>query len=230
MVAPAIAPSLTSLFNESLLIGQFPSEWKEANINPVPKAGDKQDVNNYRSVSVMPVAHSEVLQSLVHDQFYTYMETNKLLDPAQSGFRPHHCTQDVLAKSVDDWKIALDEGKMVGTVLIDLSKAFNTINHTVLNKLYAYGVRGVELVWFTDYLRDRKQRVVMDGVSSDWNKVMKGVPQGLILFVVFVNDLSSVVRKCSVNLYVDDTTIYTSNEDPLLVGKKPRNYRYMDQQ
>ena len=73
----------------------------------------------------------------------------------------------MLVKSVDDWKIALDAGKMVGTVLIDLSKAFDTINHTLLNKLYAYGVHGVELA---DYLKERKQTVVMDGV-----------PQGSIL-------------------------------------------------
>ena len=89
------------------------------------------------------------------------MYGNKLLDLAWSGFRPHHCTQDVLVKSVDNWKIALDAGKMVGTVLIDLSKAFDTINHTLLlNKLNAYGVRGVELAWFTDYLKERKQRQI----------------------------------------------------------------------
>ena len=109
---------------------------------------------------------AKCFESLIHDQLYTYMEANKLLDLAQSGFRPHHSTQDVLVKSVYDWRIALDMGKMVGTVLIDLSKVLDTINHTLLlNKLYAYGVRGVESAWFTDYLKDRKQREVMDGVS-----------------------------------------------------------------
>ena len=141
-------------------------------------SADKQDVNNYRPVSVIPVI-VKCFESLIHDQLYTYMEANKLPDPAQSGFRPHHSTQDVLVKTVDDWKTALDVGKMVGTVLIDLSKAFDTINHTLLlNKLYAYGVHGVELAWFTDYLKERKQRVVMDGVSSDWNQVTKGSHKG----------------------------------------------------
>ena len=124
---------------------------------------------------------------------------------------------------------------MVGTVLTHISNVFN---HTLLlNKLNAYGVHGVELAWFTDYLKERKQRVVMDGVS-DWNQVSKGVPQGSnlghLLFVVFVNDLPSVVRKCSV-LYAGDTTIiYASNENPSLMGKHlekyiPRSCCYMDQ-
>ena len=100
------------------------------------------------------------------------MDSNKLLDLSQSGFRPHHCTQDIFVKSVNDWKIALDAGKVVGTVLINLSKALDTIDHNLLRrKLYAYGVRDVELAWFTNYLKERKQRVVMDGVSSEWKLV-----------------------------------------------------------
>ena len=87
MVAPAIAPILTSLFNGSLLTGQLPSEWKEANITPMSKAGEKHDVNNYQPVSVTPVI-AKCFESLIHDQLYTYYtETKKLLDPVQSGFR-----------------------------------------------------------------------------------------------------------------------------------------------
>ena len=129
MVAPAIAPSLTSLFNGSLLTGQLPSEWKEANITPALKTGDKQDVNNYRPVSVIPVI-VKCFESLIDDQLHMYKEMNKLLDPAQSGFRPHHCTQDVLVKTVDDWKIALDAGKMVGTVLIDAKHLIQSTIHS----------------------------------------------------------------------------------------------------
>ena len=129
----------------------------------------------------------------------------------------------MLLKSVDNRIIALDV-EMVGTVLIDLSKVFNTIDHTLLlNKLNAYCVLGVELAWFTDNLEERKQGMVIDAVTSDWNQVTKGVPQGSILepllFVVFWKDLPSFVRKWSVNLYADNTTIYASNEDQSLVGK-----------
>lgn len=84
------------------------------------------------------------------------MEVNKLLDPAKSGFS-HHCTQDVLIKSVNDWKTALEQGKIIGTVLTYLSKAFNIIDHALLlSKLNACGVCGIELAWFADYLKGRK--------------------------------------------------------------------------
>lgn len=156
IVAPAISQNLTSLFNASLLAGQFPSEWKEANTTRVPKEGDKDDVNNYWPVSVIPNI-AKCFESLINDPLYKHLEFIKI------NCLIHHSL-------ASDWKITLDEGKVVGTVLIDLSKAFNTINHTLLlRKLCAYGVHDVDLAWFTDYLEERKQRVVMDGVSSKWN-------------------------------------------------------------
>ena len=110
-----------------------------------------------------------------------------------------------------------------GSVMIDLSKAFDTIDHSiVLDKLCAYGARGTELMWFADYLSGRSQQVMLNGVTSEWSKVVKGVPQGSILgpllFIIFVNDLPDVVEHSTVNLYADDTAIYTSGKDPGEVG------------
>ena len=143
MTAPAISASLTSLINFSILQGCFPTELKEANLTPVPKAGDKQSVKNYRPVSVIPVV-AKVFEAIVHQQLYYFLERHNILKEEQTCFRPNRCTQDIL-KTKDDWKISLDQGKIVATVMIDLSKAFDTINHNLLlKKLDVYGVRGLE--------------------------------------------------------------------------------------
>ena len=123
-----------------------------------------------------------MFESIAHHQLYGYLVENKNLREEQAGFRPNRSTQDVLLRATDDWRKALDLGQLVGTVMIDLSKAFDSINHDLLlKKLNAYDIHGTELLWFTDYLAGRKQRVVVDGVSSEWARVSMGVPQGSIL-------------------------------------------------
>ena len=107
--------------------------------------------------------------------------------------------------------------------MIDLSKAFDTIKHSLLlDKLKAYGIRGTEFKLFSDYLSRRRQRVVVNGAASDWKIVTQGVPQGSILgpllFTLFVNDMPDVVKHCTINQYADDTTIYTSDKDSDVVG------------
>ena len=111
------------------------------------------------------------------------------------------------------WRIALDRDEIVGTVLIDLSKAFDSIDYDMLlTELEAYGVRGIEKSWFVNYLSGRRQRVVVvNGAMSNWSKMVKGVPQGSILgpllFMIFTNDMPPAVKHCSVNLYADDTIL-----------------------
>lgn len=173
---------------------------------------------------VLPVV-AKVFEKLVHQQLYNYLASHNLLNKVQSGFRPQHSTQDVLLKMVDDWKRALDMNDILGTVLIDLSKAFDSIEHSLqLKKLDAYGVEGVEYQWFADYLSARKQRVTVDGEVSEWSPVVKGVPQGSILgplmFNIFVNDLPHAVKHSTVNLYADDITIYVADHDPATVSAR----------
>ena len=131
MFAPAISDSLTALFNYSLEMGQVASEWKLARVMPVPKDCGSEKVDDFRPVSVLLVV-AKLLELVVHRQLYAYLHKHSILNVAQSGFRPGHTTQDVLVATVDDWRQALDEGKVVGSVMLDLSKAFDTISHPIM--------------------------------------------------------------------------------------------------
>ena len=130
----------------------------------------------------------------------------------QFGFRPGHTTQDVLVSMIDDWRKVLDEDKLVGSIMLDLSKAFDTVDYNILvQKLERFGVEGDELSWFKGYLEDRRQRVRVGEVKSTWSVVKRGVPQGSILgpflFILYVNDLPHTIQQCQVRQYADDTTL-----------------------
>ena len=120
---------------------------------------------------------------------------------------------------VDDWRKALDRDELVGSIMLDFSKAFDSINHEILvDKMSAYGIKSGELKWFRHYLSHRKQRVKIKDVYSSWTSVHRGVPQGSILgpvlFLLYVNDLPNAVHQLTVKQFVDDTTVYASSPTP----------------
>ena len=217
MTAPVISRSLASLLNFSLENGQVANDWKLARVTPVPKESSSENLDNFRPVSVLPVI-AKVLERVVHRQLYVYLEKYSILNVAQSGFRPQHTTQDVLVSTIDDWRQALDEDKLVGSIMVDLSKAFDMVSHTILlKKLASYGVRAGELRWFDNYLNGRRQRVCINGVQSCWTDILRGVPQGSILgpllFTIYVNDLPQSVVHGKIKQYADDTTLYTVSDN-----------------
>ena len=133
-----------------------------------------------------------------------------MLDSAQFGFRPGHSMQDALLSMVEEWRVTLDKDKLVGSVFLDLSKAFDMVDHSILlRKLAKYDVVGRELEWFVGYLSGRKQRVCMRDAKNKWLEVQRGVPQGSILgpllFIVYVNNLPQVIQNSAVTQYADDT-------------------------
>ena len=215
--APAIAKSLAYIINLSLSSGEFPKDWKSARISPIFKKGSKTEPGNYRPVSVLPVV-SKFIERVVHQQLYHYLDKNKLLCTHQSGFRKKHSCQTSLHRLNEKLYSELESGKMVGLVALDLKKAFDTVNHSVLlDKMSYYGVQDKELKWFQTYLTDRLQLCTMFNNRSEAQQIKCGVPQGSILgplmFILYVNDMPTCFTKCDVNIYADDTAFYYAAND-----------------
>ena len=157
LALPFVAKSLLKIFNTSLETSKFPDTWKTARVAPIFKDGDKSIWSNYRPISVLPVV-SRLFEKLVFNQLYKYLDSNRLLSNGQSGFRLLFSTLTCLLKTTDEWYDGFDNDYMIGSVFIDLRKAFDTVNHEILcQKLEHYGVCDRNLSWFQSYLSNRKQ-------------------------------------------------------------------------
>ena len=216
--AEVLAPFLTHLFNWSLSHGIVPSTMKAAYITPILKKADMDsaDPKSYRPISNLSVI-SKLLERLIAKQLVRYLKDNNLLPDLQSAYKPHHSTETAVLKVLADILLAVDSGNLVMLTLLDLSAAFDSVDHhTLLWRLRkSYGLRCVCFDWFKSYLSGRTQYVRSTSTSSEPSEVQYGVPQGSvlgpILFLLYTADLLQLVRShhLTPHAYADDLQIYS---------------------
>ena len=176
---------LQIIFTQSYDSGNLPKEWKKAVISPIHKKDDKSLPQNYRPISLTCIA-CKVMEHVITSHMSRYFEVENILTPHQHGFRKGFSTETQLISVLDDWFTSLDKRVRTDVLLLDFSRAFNTVPHNkLLHKLNYYGIGGKTHKWIKNFLINRSQYVQVSGERSEWVKVSSGVPQGTVLGPLF---------------------------------------------
>lgn len=209
--ATEIAPILQFIFQQSLDTGELPFDWRTANINAIYKKGSKGDPANYRPISLTSVT-CKILEHIIFSNVMSHLDQHNILMAYQHGFRKKHSCETQLTLMIDNLAEALDDKQQTDVLILDFSKAFDSISHRrLIFKLDHHGICGKTLGWIKTWLTNRTQKVVVDGETSNEISVQSGVPQGTVLgplmFLLYINDIGNDIES-NIRLFADDCLLY----------------------
>ena len=204
---------LLNILNKAIHSGTFPKAWKHGTVIPIPKVPNPQQVNDLRPITLLPLP-GKIMERLIHNKLYPYLEENNILSSKQNGFRKQHGTPDTIFKLLTHIIDNINKKKITIAVFIDFKKAFDTLDHLILQqKLSSLNLSPNILKWFESYLTGRSQMTYMNTCTSPVANLTHGVPQGSILgpllFNLYINGLPNVIRSNMI-LYADDSVVFAS--------------------
>ena len=203
---------LFHIFKVSIKQGIFPDKLKIPKLTPIFKSGAKDNVSNYRPISILLVFW-KVLERIMYNRVYNHLNSKGLLYEKQFGFQRNNSTEHAIVQLTRDITSSFEKGEYTLGVFIDLSKAFSTVDHQILiKKLQYYGIDGTALEWFKSYLSNRKQYISTEEISESCLDIICGVPQGSILgpllLLIYVKDLFKASNRLMEVMFADDKNLF----------------------
>jgi exonuclease III len=226
MIQNIVAPLLCHITNLCFAKGDYPKQLKIAKVIPVHKGNETTNPSNYRPISLLS-SLNKIVEKVISTRLVGFLTDQNIIYPYQFGFRTNHSTELSLIETIDSIRENIDQNYYVGGLYIDLSKAFDCVNHSILlHKMKHYGIRGIVNKLFKEYLSNRLQYVQIGQQKSKIMEVKCGVPQGSvlgpILFLLYINDLPNITEN-QIRLFADDTTLFIKNKNPHDLMQKLQN-------